>query len=82
MAWPISADSREAMLYQLETGKESFTMNIHLEFERPRVDSTKEPAKHSSDMPIVVSYDSPIREQLRQALLNNGSNVQVGSFVC
>lgn len=49
--WPISNDSLEALSNQLKQNKnETIKVVVNLRFERPRLDSTKDPKVHTTSI--------------------------------
>lgn len=76
--WPISSESQDAMLQELQKTSEvngTLSLKIHLEFLRGRSDDSKEPIVHSADWFIPIEPNSKLSRGLYEAIKDTSKKV-------
>lgn len=78
--WPISSESRQAMLQELKESSEANIVSkikIQVEFIRSRNDDKYEPVVHSADWSVDVEPKSVLSTQLQDAIQHSGKIVSI-----
>uniref|UniRef100_A0A1I7Z562 Piezo-type mechanosensitive ion channel component n=1 Tax=Steinernema glaseri TaxID=37863 RepID=A0A1I7Z562_9BILA len=78
--WDISTESLDAMHYELTKGTKPLKLSVQLEFIRPRVDKTKEPTRHSSEVFVTLKKGEKLREDFATLLENMANSTKAASY--
>ncbi|ULT94138.1 hypothetical protein L3Y34_003539 [Caenorhabditis briggsae] len=66
--WPISQDSRDAMIDKLNSTSTSVNFEVSLEFTRPYDPNENTALKHSKSWLVPIDQDDKVRSEIRAAL--------------
>uniref|UniRef100_A0A8R1EBV4 Piezo-type mechanosensitive ion channel component n=1 Tax=Caenorhabditis japonica TaxID=281687 RepID=A0A8R1EBV4_CAEJA len=71
--WPISQDSREAMIDKLNSNMTAVNFEVSLEFTRPYDPNENAALKHGKSWLVPIAQDEKVRHSIREALRGNAS---------
>ncbi|KAK0399372.1 hypothetical protein QR680_003011 [Steinernema hermaphroditum] len=74
--WDISGESLNAMYHELSKGTKPLKLSVQLEFVRPRMDKTKEPTRHSSEVFVILGKNDELRTNFARMLEDMANSSQ------
>uniref|UniRef100_A0A1I7TGZ6 Piezo_RRas_bdg domain-containing protein n=1 Tax=Caenorhabditis tropicalis TaxID=1561998 RepID=A0A1I7TGZ6_9PELO len=72
--WPISQDSRNAMIDKLNSTATSVNFEVSLEFTRPYDPNENAALKHSKSWLVPIAQDAKVRAEIREALKGSANH--------